>query len=64
MVDFHAALGEDFLKVAISYAVADVEEDREQDHALGDMSAFERNGHRTSPEHRKSTMHQYLHIRS
>ena len=53
MVDPHTTFGEDFLKVAIGYPLANVEEDGEQDHVLREMQTFEGNSQCSSRGHRK-----------
>ena len=60
MVECDAALGQDLLEIAVGHGVADLEEDRMQDHIPGKLSTFERHhahdlidGERPPIDHRR-----------
>jgi hypothetical protein len=51
MVYLHAALCQDLFQIPVRYHVAHVEEDREEDDILGEMSALECDHHMSSEGH-------------
>ena len=48
MVYLHAALYQDLLQIPVRYRVAHVEEDREEDDFFWELSALERDHHKSS----------------